>query len=135
MIWGMKIAAFVISAIALLVSLGAAYYTRKQASIMQAQLDFDKAKNDAYSIPWSITWMKGNMWALNNDSNAIEYDVEVELYGNYFPNPLTSNEIHPRAHMTLKYEPLNSSREVIITWSRERGGERLKWVGQMPHKD
>ena len=138
----MNVAAFVVSVVAVLISLGAVWFAWQQAAaakeqnrISGEQLALAKAEAEKYRIPWRFEWRAGDTFALVNDSDDPEYDVRIEAQEHTLCDLRTDGAVigprEPLIFMTA-FTLASGGRWMTVTWRHQPDGEELTWGEWLP---
>lgn len=138
----MNIAAFVVSVVAVCISVAAVVFARKQAKaaedqnrISGEQLALAKAESEKYRIPWRFEWRSGDTYALVNDSDDPEYDVQVmPPQGMRFNTRTDGSIVGPREPLIIMgaLSGLGPGRQMTVTWRHQPDGEQMTWHEWLP---
>lgn len=141
----MSIAAFVVSVLALFVALWALKYSRQQAvaaeeqnRISAEQLALAKEAADKYRVPWRFEWRAGDTYALVNDSDDPEYDVEIHAPEHTAFRLRSDGEVvGPRSSVIFiaGFTMASPGRSMRVTWRHLPGGEVLEWSDWLPSRE
>ena len=138
----MEMAPMIISVVALLVAFGAMWYARQQSLAAQEhirltteQLEFAKSEAEKYRVSWKLEERGKDLFALVNDGEHTEYDVELaEPIDSFFTVRTDSAVVDPQSSIIFWYKPqfAGARRNIEVTWSRTPGSEKLHWTGWCP---
>lgn len=131
----MEIAALMLSVASIMIAGAAVVYTRRQAVAAERVLALEEAAAARYRPPWTLTWVKGDTFALTNDGYESVFDV------NLTPPPhsaargaLHHDEIDPGSSETFLVAMTQASphRNLTVVWRRQPDGEAHSWKSPLP---
>ena len=140
----MEVAALVLSAIAVLVAVGAAWFSwqqanaaREQNKIAAEQLAIAKTEAERYRIPWRLEWRAGSTFVLVNESSDPEYNVTIIPPEHSFLDLLDDGAVVlPGSSLPFMaaYTMASPGRLITVTWRHRPGGDLLEWRDYLPMK-
>lgn len=114
---------------------------RRQLVLAEQELELGSSRGTVlpYVPPWMVNWEKGDTYSIVNGGYETEYDVNVKLPPNSAVSPgveFQIDSLDPRSSQPFMFAASLATphREILISWSREPGGERREWRGQIPRK-